>query len=106
MVDYQLIGLRLKKQRKRNHMTQEVVAEKADITTVYLSKIENGKVHPTLDTLSTICHILDCDLGRILLDSSSESTSYQTEKVVQIFNACSPSVKPIALNLLEQLSKL
>lgn len=87
-------------------MTQEIVAEKAEITTVYLSKIENGKVHPTLDTLSTICYVLGCDLGHILLDISSESGSYQTERIVQIFNSCSPTVKPIALNLLEQLSQL
>lgn len=106
MVDYQLIGSRLKQQREKKNLTQEKVAEKADITTVYLSKIENGKVHPTLDTLSVVCSVLDCDLGRILLDASSESNLYQAERVMQIFNSCSPSVKPIALNLLEQLSKL
>ena len=73
MVDYQLIGSRLKQQREKKNLTQEKVAEKADITTVYLSKIENGKVHPTLDTLSVVCSVLDCDLGRILWDASSES---------------------------------
>ena len=106
MVDYQLIGSRLKQQRERQQLTQETVAEKADITTVYLSKTENGKVRPTLDTLSIICSVLNCDLGRILLDASLESNSYQTEKIVKVFNSCSPTVKPIALNLLEQLSKL
>ena len=106
MVDYKLIGSRIKKQREKISLTQEVVAEKADITTVYLSKIENGKVHPTLDTLSAICAVINCDLGSLLLNSISESSNYQTEKVVQIFNSCSPSVKPIALSLLEQLSKL
>ena len=106
MVDYKLIGSRLKNQREKLHMTQEVVAEKADITIVYLSKIENGKVHPTLDTLSTICSVLGCDLGNILLYTTSESNHYQNDRIVEIFNSCSPAVKPIALGLLEQLSKL
>lgn len=106
MVDYKLIGSRIKAQREKISLTQETVAEKADITTVYLSKIENGKVHPTLDTLGAICSVINCDLGSLLLNSSSESSNYQTEKVVQIFNSCSPNVKPIALSLLEQLSKL
>lgn len=106
MVDYKLIGSRIKKQREHNKMTQERVAELVDITIVYLSKIENGKVHPTLDTLSTICSVLDCDLGEILLNVTSESSKYQNEHVIKVFNACSSHVKPIALNLLEQLSKL
>jgi transcriptional regulator with XRE-family HTH domain len=106
MVDYRLIGSRIKKQREQMKLTQEVVAEKASITTVYLSKIENGKVHPTLDTLCAICTILHCDLGEILLASTCESNTYQSEAVVQIFNSCAPEVKPIAINLLEQLAKL
>ena len=106
MVDYRLIGSRLKQERERQRKTQETVAEKVNITTVYLSKIENGKVHPTLDTLSAICTALNCDLGKILSDVSSESDLYQNEQIVKVFNSCSPEVKPIALSLLEQLSKL
>lgn len=106
MVDYRLIGSRLKQQRERQRKTQETVAEKVNIITVYLSKIENGKVHPTLDTLSAICTALNCDLGKILSDVSSESDLYQNEQIVKVFNSCSPEVKPIALSLLEQLSKL
>ena len=106
MIDYKLIGSRLKLNRESKKLTQEIVAEHANITTVYLSKIENGKVHPTLDTLNAICTVIDCELGSILLNSASESSAYQNEKVVRIFNSCSPAVKPIALNLLEQLAKL
>ncbi len=106
MVDYKLIGSRIKQKRENLKFTQEFVAEKSDITSVYLSKMENGKVRPTLDTLSEICAVIKIDLGSLLLNSVSESNHYQTERIVQIFNACSPRVKPIALELLEQLSKL
>lgn len=106
MVDYKLIGSRLKSEREAQQLTQETVAERAGITTVYLSKIENGKVQPTLNTLSAICTVVDCDLGAVLLNSASESKDYQSEKVVQLFQACSPEVKPIALELLKGLSKL
>lgn len=106
MVDYRLIGSRLKKFREIKNYTQETVAEKAEITVVYLSKIENGKARPTLDTLSNLCTILDCDLGEILLHSSLESNYYQTSQIVRLFNECTPQIKPIVLNLVEQLSKL
>lgn len=106
MVDYKLLGSRIKARRENNKMTQEQVAELVDITVVYLSKIENGKVHPTLNTLSTICSVLGCDLGELLLNITSESNKYQNELVVKLFQRCSPTVKPIALKLLELLSEL
>ena len=106
MVDYKLIGTRIKEKRTKAKLTQEYVSEKTGITAVYLSKIENGKVKPTIDTLSAICDTVNCDIGSVLLNSASESDQYQNETVVRLFRACSAEVKPIALNLLEQLSKL
>ena len=54
-IDYTMIGKRLKESRMAAKLTQEKVAEAADITTVYLSKIENGKVTPTPDNLGAGC---------------------------------------------------
>ncbi|MCI8552861.1 MAG: helix-turn-helix transcriptional regulator [Lawsonibacter sp.] len=106
MVDYKLIGSRIKQRRENSKMTQERVAELVNITVVYLSKIENGKVRPTLDTLAAICSALNCDLGEILLNITPESNQYQNERVIKLFQSCSPNVKPIALKLLEQLTEL
>ena len=106
MIDYKIIGSRIKEQRIKCGMTQDSLAELAEITTVYLSKIENGHVRPTLDLLSSICTILNCDIGTIFLDSSPASNNYQNERVIQLFNSCSPKIKPIVLDLLENLSKV
>ena len=106
MVDYKLIGSRIKEIRIKEQLTQDYVSEQAGITTVYLSKIENGKVRPTIDTLSAICDVINCDLGTILLNVASESNNYQSETVVKLFHSCSSDVKPIAIKLLEQLAKL
>ena len=106
MVDYKLIGGRIKSGRIMKNLTQEYVAEKANITTVYLSKIENGHVHPTIDVLASICNTLNYDLGSIFTHVSPSSDKYQYEKIVKLFNSLKPDVKPIALNLLEQLKNL
>lgn len=106
MVDYKVIGNRLKAYRQQAGLTQEKIAEQAGITVVYLSKIENGHVHPTIDLLQTLCDAINCDLGNLFQNVSPASSSYENERVLDLFNACAPEVKPIALNLLEQLSKL
>ena len=106
MVDYKIIGSRIKNYRQAAKMTQEALAELVGITVVYLSKIENGHARPTIDLLGTICEVISCDLGSIFQDATPSSCRYQNEMVLDLFNHCSPTIKPIALNLLEQLSKL
>ena len=106
MLDYRVIGERLKNQRKESELTQEYVAEQVNITVVYLSKIENGHVRPTLDLLSQICETVGLDLGELFHSVSPNAATYQNEKVVQLFNACSASVKPVDLDLLKKLSEL
>lgn len=105
-IDYNMIGKRLKEHRIKTKLTQEKVAEYANITTVYLSKIENGKVTPTLDTLGAICTVISADLGYIISGCQYGQKIYGNDTVVELFQACSPDVKPVALKILKELSTL
>lgn len=105
-IDYTMIGKRLRESRKAAKLTQEKVAEAADITTVYLSKIENGKVTPTLDTLGAVCAAVNADLGFIVSGCQYSQKTYGGETVLQLFRSCAPEVKPIALSVLKDLSAL
>lgn len=87
-------------------MTQEKLAEAAGITVIYLSKIENGKVTPTLDTLSSICTAMQVDLGFIISGCQYEQKMYGADAVLELFQACAPDVKPVALRILKELSNL
>ena len=95
MIDYAVIGKRIQKSRQEKGITQEKLAERVGISIVYLSKIENGRVYPTLEMLSNICTELEI-----------AQKGYANDRVLELFNACSIRVKPIALSLLEELSKL
>lgn len=106
MIDYTVIGKRIQSQRQKKDITQEKLAEKVGISVVYLSKIENGRVYPTLETLSNICTELDTELAAILSNTEIARKDYANDRVLELFNACSIRVKPIALSLLEELSKL
>lgn len=106
MIDYAVIGKRIQTRRQEQNITQEKLAEKVGISVVYLSKIENGRVYPTLETLSNICTELDVELAEILTSTEIARKDYANDRVLELFNACSMRVKPIALALLEDLSKL
>ena len=106
MIDYKLIGSRLKTQRSTQKMTQEYVAEQAGITVVYLSKIENGHVKPTIDVPDAICDAIGCDVSSLFNGTSVSSAEYRNERVVELYRKCRPELKPTILELLEKMSQI
>ena len=95
MIDYTIIGKRIQTRRQEQNITQEKLAERVGISVVYLSKIENGRVYPTLETLSNICTELDTELSAILSNTEIARKDYANERVLELFNSCSIRVKPI-----------
>lgn len=62
-----LLGRRVQFYRKQRQFSQAILAEKADISITFLSKIERGIRYPTSETLSGIANGLEvelCDLFR------------------------------------------
>lgn len=105
-IDYRTIGQRLKNRRKAHGLTQEHLSEQANITVVYLSKIENGRVRPTLELLDTLCETLDLELSDLLTGVQTQGQDYANERVVTLFRRCSPKIKEAALDILERLGEL
>lgn len=52
--------------RLQRKLSQATVARRAGIAPSYLSRIENGKVHPTFDTLVRVVHGLRASLDEVL----------------------------------------
>lgn len=105
-IDYQSIGKRLQSGRKEKKMTQEELAEQVGITVVYLSKVENGRVRPTLELLDSLCGAVGISLSTLFSGVQIQGDDYANEKVVKLFRACSPNIKEAALDILERLCKI
>lgn len=57
-----LFGARIKEIRRKRNLSQERLAEKADINSKYLSRIERGTENPTFDLLIKLAHALDVEM--------------------------------------------
>jgi transcriptional regulator with XRE-family HTH domain len=55
---YKTVGKRAREERRRLKLTQEELAEKADISANFLGHIERGTKRPTLNTLKKIADVL------------------------------------------------
>lgn len=80
----ELLGLRLKELRKRKKLSQEEVAEKADTSPNYLSRMERGTENPTLDMLIKISEALGVELWE-LFDFQHEVDSKKLREMLKKF---------------------
>ncbi len=75
----ELLGLRIKEIRKRKGLSQEEVAEKAETSPNYLSRMERGTENPTLDMLIKISEALKVEIWEIFDFSHQENSKVLKE---------------------------
>lgn len=66
MIDYQDIGVRIREKRQEKGVSQEKLAEKAEVSTAHISHLETGHSIPSLKTLISILNALECSADEIL----------------------------------------
>lgn len=74
MIDIKVIGENIRRERKRQLLTIEQLAEKAGITDNFLGKIERGEGMPSLSTMDSIA----CALN-ISIDYLKGNTAHNAE---------------------------
>ena len=62
MKELKLFGMRIKELRTSRKLSQERLAEKAGISSKYLSRIEMGQHFPSIDILTKLANALNVEL--------------------------------------------
>jgi transcriptional regulator with XRE-family HTH domain len=60
------IGERLKRQRTRRALTQAELAERADVTTATVARIERDEIEPRMTTLRKLARALEVDPAELV----------------------------------------
>lgn len=69
-LDYQVISSRIKQARKNANITQAQLAEKINISTNAVAKLETNLMTASLQTLINIANELNLDINYLLLDEA------------------------------------
>lgn len=70
------IGKQIKKYRKIAKLTQEQLAEKANMSRSYIADIERDRYNPSVDTLKAIADALGVKTSQLLNEESSDAPYY------------------------------
>ena len=82
-LNYHVIGQRIRNYRQQRNLSQNSVAEKIDKSATYISYIEGGIKHPSLETLVDLANLLGVTTD-LLLGENLEYTKLVREMEYQL----------------------
>ena len=97
-VDYKFIGQELKLARKNLGLSQEELAFKCNLTREYISLIENGKKHPSLEILISITENLNLTFYDFFMPK--HKNSYYDIRLIKILNNSEDLEKELFLKII------
>jgi len=100
-----LIGKRIKELRKSKGLSQEELAEKADTSPNYLSRMERGTENPTLDMLIKLSNALEVEMWE-MFDFGHVANQKELKQAIQSFAKISnePTLR-LALKIIRAVSR-
>ncbi len=99
------LGKKLKEARIKKSYTQEVLAETADIGTMYLSEIERGIKMPSLKIFIKLVEALDISADYVLRDELSSGQAYVLNDITEKLVHLTPAQRKGAVDILEAYIK-
>ena len=96
-----LIGKRIREARTQRRMTQEQLAEKAEITIVYLSELERGIKLPSLTVFVAIAEALHVSTDSLLRDELDTGKAYVYDDITKKLEKLTPKQRITASEILD-----
>lgn len=96
-----MIGDRIREARKRKRLTQEQLAEIADISVTFLGEIERNKKLPGLYIFTRIVMALDVSADYILRDILPSGQPYVDDETVRRLGKLSPEHRKIINEIID-----
>lgn len=101
MIDFNTIGRRIKKNRQKLGMTQETLAEKLNITTEYMSRIESGRYKMSYSLAEQLCMVFKIDEAELYFGIKPTPN---TSKIAVLYEELNDKQKNIIDSLFDEFS--
>ncbi|MVX63101.1 helix-turn-helix domain-containing protein [Clostridium chromiireducens] len=106
IIDYKVIGSRIKQKRLEKGHTQESLSEKLSISNEYVSKIETGAIKINLKRLAEISVILETPLEYFIVGTIIRGEDYKTNEFIRVFDSLTSAERDFICNIAEQIKSL
>ena len=103
MLNYHLIGKRIKEMRKIRRITQAELAELTNLSVSYINYIENAKRKTSLQTLVMIADVMEITVDILLAGNQSHIRSEYKTDIFLLMEDCSSYEKRIICEQIQSL---
>lgn len=83
------LGKRIREKRLSQNLTQEALAEKADVGITHISHIETGCTKLSLTTFISIANALDVSADELLCDCINQASNVYETEISLLLKNCS-----------------
>ena len=104
-LDYQAIGVRIRRLRKSQGLTQQTLAEMSGQEPSNISHIERGATKLSLPTLVSIANALGVTADDILCDSVSATSTVFEHEAIQLLSDCTHAELKIIMATISTLKE-
>lgn len=102
-INFERIGQKIKEIRISKGLTQEYVANIADVNTSHISNIENNRVKISLSTLIHVCNALNTTVDYILYGEYNSPDSILDSEILKALSNASDEKKEKLLKIIQIL---
>lgn len=92
-MNFFLLGKKIRNLRNMHHFSQADLAELIDVSTNYIGQIERGDRKPSLETLVSLCNVLNTNMDYLLSDSIQQNEDQISVDIVDKLSSLSPEEK-------------
>jgi len=101
LMDYYMIGQRIRKIRKAQGLSQEALAEKVGISTTHMSHIETGNTKLSLPVFVALAGALEIRTDEMLSDDNFSTRSASIEEIVRLLDTCTTQQVKVMKDILK-----
>lgn len=103
-IDYKEIGKRIRAERRRQDLTQEKLAEMADISESFLGHVERGGRVLSVETLAKLANALGLTVEYILCGEYNYQPDMLPAEIVNALGQMSGSQRRVFLSMMQTLA--
>lgn len=103
MINYKVIGNKIRKRRLECGLSQEKLAEMCDVGTTHISHIETGNCVPSLKVFISILNALSCSADELLCDELQNAEHTYIAEISNLLEDCNSRELMIMCNVLHSL---
>ena len=104
-INYEMLGDRIRLVRTSRELSQEQLAEAANLTCESINRIEKGSLKAKLDTITVIANILNVPIDYLIGNDETLSKDAETE-ILKLLLDCNRLEKQILIETLRSLKKI